>query len=776
MNLSALERMVTEGDMSLDGIRYLLGCRSECEWLDYKEALFLDSDKDLCGFAKDVLAMKNVGGGYIVIGVRDKTWELTGLGAQLPYDTKMLRDKVRHASGVDIEVDIVHHTVSHSDMPKLTALIYVRSSRKRNKRRAPTVAAKDFCTREAYGIRRGDIYVRRGDSTARIQSQAELDDLLDGLEARADEDALKSTKELSPFAVRDGLYRLPEKGFESFIGRQTLRERLMEAVTKDPRIWIINVHGPGGVGKSALVNWATYDFYDKRTFESIIHLTAKETVLTQSGIAKFKTRSLYSIENLLEHILNTFEEPIPEDLAKKESLARELLSAWKTLLVLDNMETVQDGRILQFVQNLPQDSKAKVLMTSRVKSGGWELPLSLKELSLPEVEEFLRIKSGEMNVDFPLGGDICARVREATGGLPLAVQWTIGQYKVLRDINRVLKNVGSSDSPVLEFSFRNVWNGLDHDARAVLAVMTIFDGPPQVKDIVVATEWPPEKIEEALSVLEDVTLVTRTTQTSDGRVTYNALPITLSFARHQLAQMNEFEKKCRQRYQKYNEQMQLQESEVSEFRSTFERYGIVNNNERRASILCRRGQSEMFAGNTDNADLFFKEARLLAPQSSYVYAMSASYELARNHVGNALQFVDEACKRANKRTGSLCYVIKARVLDAQNDKRGRPGALAKALEYDPDDVILRHQYGVALSRAGRPDKAIEQFNIIIDSEMTRTPPRESLLMAIKTRIINYRRIGRIDLADEDLRLAHQILAAHPHLQTQAEQIMELEQE
>lgn len=63
-------------------------------------------------------------------------------------------------------------------------------------------------------------------------------------------------------------------------------------------IWIINVHGPGGVGRSALVNWAAHEFYERRSFEGIIHLTAKDTELTAAGIRP-SGRSLYSLEDLL---------------------------------------------------------------------------------------------------------------------------------------------------------------------------------------------------------------------------------------------------------------------------------------------------------------------------------------------------------------------------------------------------------------------------------------------------------------------------------------------
>lgn len=74
MNRAAVEKMLNDQDMSRQTFDFLLGCRCEFEWLDYKEDLRLEDDRDLAKFSKDVLGMKNVGGGYVVVGVRDRTW------------------------------------------------------------------------------------------------------------------------------------------------------------------------------------------------------------------------------------------------------------------------------------------------------------------------------------------------------------------------------------------------------------------------------------------------------------------------------------------------------------------------------------------------------------------------------------------------------------------------------------------------------------------------------------------------------------------------------
>lgn len=762
MNLHTLERMVREGDMSADAMRYLINCHSECEWLDHKEMLNLDSDKDLCEFTKDALAIKNVGGGYIVVGVRDKCWQPIGLNNALPYDTKMLRDKINHSAGLDMAIDLVHHNLQLSTSSNLFCLILIRASRKRSKRRLPTMVHKDFCAGQAYGLRRGEIYVRRGDSTVKVKSEDELGKLLDDLEAQVDNDAVVLSSRTSHFAVEEGTYRILEKGFEQFIGRTKIRQDLFEAVTRDPRIWIINVHGVGGVGKSALVNWVVYRFYEERTFEAILHLTAKETVLTAKGIEEY-SRSLYSLENLLDHILYMFQEKPPEDLVEKKNLVVEYLSAWKTLLVLDNMETVQDGRILHFVQQLPPESKAKVLITSRQKTGSWELPFPVQELNVTEVSEFLEIRSKEMKLDFPVDNTTTQKVLEATGGLPLAIQWLLGRYRINKNIQEVVKTVVGKDSPVLEYSFRNIWQVLSNDAKAILTVLTIFNEPPTAQLIAIATEFQIDRIEKALGELSDATLVMRNTQLSDGRITYFALPITLSFARHQLSEMGDFEIKCRQRFQKYTDQMALQESEINRFQSRFDKFGLENDNEKRAAILCQRGASEVFFGNDDNAEVLFKQARELAPQSAYICAMSASYELARNRIGSALGYAKEACKRATKKTGALCYTIKARILDVQKDCNGRVAALEQAITYEPENLVLKHQLGVALSHAGRPENAIEQFSIIIEKESRKTTPTTLLLVAYKTRMINTKRLGRTNEFEKDLKKVEELFRRYPHL-------------
>ena len=112
--------------------------------------------------------------------------------------------------------------------------------------------------------------------------------------------------------------------------------------------------------------------------------------------------------------------------------------------------------------------------------------------------------------------------------------------------------------------------------------------------------------------------------------------------------------------------------------------------------------------------------------------------------------------------------------DVQYDKHGRLEALKKAMNFSPDDTILRHQYGVALSRVGLEREAIEQFSEIITLEEKRLPPRETLIMALTTRVINLRRLGRLDDANSDIRRARDLMKQYPHLAYASTKLDELD--
>jgi len=602
MNITRIRQMAAQGDMSKSALYYLLDCSGECEHLDYKEIIDLDNDHGCATLSRDIVGMKNVGGGYIVIGVQDKTWKSIGCTSRLLIDTKLLRDKVRKCTGLDIEVDIIQHEILIEGVPKLFVLILVRSSIKRSKLRVPSVIRSNFRQNENWGIRQGDIYVRIGDSTKKIDSDVELQNLLDDLESRHQEEELERANATpSPFAVEAGLYRLLPREYATFVGRERFKALLRKAMESDPRIWIINLHGPGGVGKSALATWVAYEYYhEQRHFEAILHLSAKDLELsTEEGIRHLRP-TLFSLEDFLDRILHLFEhgEFCEANIETRKRVVCEVLSAYRTLLILDNMETISDGRIMEFVRELPPESKAKVLLTSRRRTSDWEYPIQVTEFTEEEVREFINIRNQELGLDLPTyDPTFISRMTAISGGLPLAIQWTLGEYSKTKNLESILSRALTSDSPLLEFSFRNSWNVLDSSAQQALAVLSVFENPPTAQEWRTALDWTVEKMDRAIASLVEVTFIGERTERKTGKVVYSALPITLTFARNELSKMGGLETQARLRHQEYRNKMQLASVETGQYSDLFDRFDVRTDIQKRAIILCRiaEGQARSLA-------------------------------------------------------------------------------------------------------------------------------------------------------------------------------------
>ncbi len=758
--------MAIAGDMSVSALRYLLECRSECEHLDYKEELHLDNDFGLAGFARDVVGMKNVGGGYLIVGVRDKTWEPIGSKQAVAEDTKELRDAVRRATGLDLEVDIVKHSIPILSEQREFTLILTRGSSKLSKRRTPSICRISFHPREKWGIRDGDIYFRKGDQTVRVKSD-ELEKLLLDLSETEELSALEQQQiEPSPFLIEKGLYRILPAEYERFIERPKLQENIKKQVEGDIRIWIINVYGPGGVGKSALVSWLAQHYYDQGTFEAILHLSAKETQLSETGIKSLRP-TLYSLENLLDNILLLFgfEAFVNESLEERIDIARKLLSDYRTLLILDNMETIRDGRVMKFASELPPENRSKVLITSRLRTGQWERPVEINELDFEEVKEFLRIKAHEKQIgeikDFKTVGQ---RVHIASGGLPLAIEWILGQYAITGNMDAVLSRVPAPDSPLLEFSFNTSWSVLSKQAQTALAVLSIFDEAPTIRLWSTALDWSTETLEKAIEQLIEVTFVYERTDDKTVQKIYSMLPITRAFARNKLAQMGDLELQATTAYIRYLQQMALVAAEMQPFSSLFDSFNIVRDTEKQAIILARKAQSQTNSYNYAEAEKLYKDALSIDPRSVYVLVNYAIFKRDIDQISEAVDLLDTAASYITKVNAFLVYYNYAQVYDKVRNRQKVEHYLRKALDYQPNHHIARHQLGVVVSRLGRYNTALAIFDELIKEELAyENGPTETLIYTYNTKMITLIKSKQSGRAREVLEEAKIELKKWPYL-------------
>jgi len=237
-------------ELSLSRIKTLLESPCETASLDFKETLDLAHDRDRVEFAKDVLAMANTGGGDIVVGVEDGTRQRLGISEEISAalrDAKTINDKLKRYCGGFVKILVALHEIA--DPVGGT----VRFALIRVPRAAGPIPAQDDGvypdpsnpTKQKWVFRRGDIYVRKGDESVKVEIPEDLHLSLPSSELEIGTATTlieEFMQQLEKFASRS-LPPLPPSEAQGEVSGQSL----VDAVFVDRDVLLL---GPSGSGKT----------------------------------------------------------------------------------------------------------------------------------------------------------------------------------------------------------------------------------------------------------------------------------------------------------------------------------------------------------------------------------------------------------------------------------------------------------------------------------------------------------------------------------------------
>lgn len=179
---------------------------------------------------------------------------------------------------------------------------------------------------------------------------ATTDDTLSRLQ-RSPEYVLGLTIQLPADPDDRALNNLPVPDFDEtgFLGRATEIRRIKKAILGPYPV--VSILGDGGIGKTAIALKVAYELLDDDAaeFDAIVWVTAKSTMLTAGEIQNINGAIQDSL-GLFEEAARTLgglggEDPATELL--------DYLASFKILLVLDNMETINDEGLRNFLLELP---------------------------------------------------------------------------------------------------------------------------------------------------------------------------------------------------------------------------------------------------------------------------------------------------------------------------------------------------------------------------------------------------------------------------------------
>ncbi|MFZ5885667.1 MAG: tetratricopeptide repeat protein [Chloroflexota bacterium] len=378
------------------------------------------------------------------------------------------------------------------------------------------------------------------------------------------------------------LASLPRRPF--FVGREQEIKTILQSLQPDNRTFIIGIEGIGGVGKSALAIEVSHRCVEEELFESVIWISAKETVLTLHGVEPIIPEAK-SLTDILITIGAALGNPTIGNLSLPEQIRRayNLLARRTTLLVLDNFESLsrkEQNDILEFLRRSP--ITLKVIVTSRERVAEGQI-IRLQGLTEDESTALLKWDAQQKNIH--LTDEQNKQLIELTGGLPLALLWVQGQIAVLGySVTQVLDKLSLDSSiPILQYCFNHSWNLLkDGNQKKLLFILALQ--PEAVSREALKEISGIEDEEEFESALSDLLQLTLTEHEPD-RDYFSILPLTRRFIRTQFANNRKFIQQAEWRTAQYYSRLVAQMSSFKEWRG-YEKLLLDRNNILSAAQWC----------------------------------------------------------------------------------------------------------------------------------------------------------------------------------------------
>lgn len=314
----------------------------------------------------------------------------------------------------------------------------------------------------------------------------------------------------------------------NFIGRKQVIQDLCKSI--DTNI-LTTVIGQGGVGKSSLVLDTVKKYYlfgktpsnKHHTFDAVVWLSSKDYIINLET-------ALDTIARVLDYtgVIQI------DNITQKRAEIDTLLRKYNVLLIFDNFETVSDNEIYSFIENICDNSR--VVITSRVRKD-WNIsyfPIYLVSLSIEDGISLIKHEYDRLNVSYAKEDekDLFVALFYATGGVPLAIKWAIGQSNTRGiPLEKVINFLQVGQGDIFANMFERGWSSISENEKRILYSLLFFVSPANRNGLFAASGCSEEEFDDGLGELIGLSFV----ETNNNPLTHNQLfsvhPLTRSFVK-----------------------------------------------------------------------------------------------------------------------------------------------------------------------------------------------------------------------------------------------------
>lgn len=505
---------------------------------------------------------------------------------------------------------------------------------------------------------------------------------------------------------------------------------------------VISIVGEGGIGKTALALKVAYELLEEKQspFDAIVWVTSKTTQITVNEIVDIKD----AINNSLGVIQEISDNIVGANSASNLAEITEYLSAFKIVLFIDNLETILDDNIRNFVGSLPNGSK--IVITSRIGLGAYEYPIKLQGIEESYASQFLRTLARLRNVKILSGLDekVLRKYVNRMHCNPSYIKWFVSSIQSGTAPEVVLQN----SSLFLEFCMSNVYEYLSENARNLTSALQCAPGYKDLPELSYLTGFDSLEIQKSIQELMATNMLSESSKVNGSSVknTYQISELARAFLSKQHKPSRTFQQGIKSKLNKLNS---LFEQQLSSRRTN--KYHVSNikfrdKSDRIVVKMLHDALKYLNDGINDKAYEILQEAHRLSPDyfevarvMAYFYQRSGNWNDAREQYELAIIL--------SPNSPQLNYWFGKFILHQEENVDEAVTQFEIAFKLDPDSIYV----GMALARGYMFKHEFDSARSILEKlEPTISDADEHLKkMYLDTDIQIYYRIA------DDLATSHQ---------------------
>ena len=502
-----------------------------------------------------------------------------------------------------------------------------------------------------------------------------------------------------------------------FVGRADDEEKIIKML-KSNMHRVITIAGAGGVGKSALTLKIVNDIIRESIIEYdfIVWVSAKENKLSYLGIEDLEP-TLKNYDELLDTILNVVgfdADSYGENNNKKESDINDLFDACnRVLLIIDNLETITDERIINFI--LDSHPNVNFIITSRRGLGQVERRYDLKELKEKDAIHLFRIickEKGLQELQIADESLIRSYVKKVYC-YPLAIKWVLGQAALGKDIMCVIDGINEQSSDISKFCFDQVFSELSLEAKSILYALCLDNEAVPKGVLKYISNLDDISFEDCIHDLLIVSLILpeQKVNKQNGEINsyYSLLPLTRGYVKVELDKNRDIKSKLQERMVTVETTLEEAERAKVQYRFSLSNFGATTEEEKIASMLAQTAYQKYQAGSYLDAVETFKKAVDIAPRFASIYRNWAIIESMESHWAEADALMEKASK-LNKDDTQI-WLVWGNIKRKSDKIKEAYNYYEKAYKLSPKDNVVLNSYAQAISRLGdfqRADKLYKE--------------------------------------------------------------------